>query len=55
MPIVITDQDLVSHGAHQSEEFPGMLPHGRVDQAARWRDRALEIASPPPADLAAAQ
>jgi hypothetical protein len=59
MPIVITDQDPVrllsvpkSRGAHQSEEFPAMLPHRRVDQATRWRDRALEIASPPPADLA---
>ena len=55
MPIVITDDDPVSRGAHQSEEFPGMLLHWRADQAARWRDRTLEIASPPAAGLAAAQ
>ena len=55
MPVVITDDDPVSRGAHQSEEFPGMLPHWRVDQAARWRDRTLEIASPPAVGLAAAQ
>ena len=55
MPIVITDEEPVRLGTHQSEEFPGMLPYWRVDQAARWRGRALEIASPPPADLAAAQ
>jgi hypothetical protein len=55
MPIVITDDDPVSRGARQSEEFPGMLPHWRVDQAARWRGRVLEIASPPAVGLAATQ
>jgi hypothetical protein len=53
MPIVITDDNPASRGAHQSEELPGMSPQGRVDQATRWCDCALEIASPPPADLAA--
>ena len=55
MPIVITDDDPVSRGAHQSEEFPGMLPHWRVDQAARWRSHAIEIASAPATDMTAAR
>src|ERR1700704_4977335 len=29
-----------SRGAHQREDFPGMLPEWRVNQVARWRDRA---------------
>src|SRR5450631_717898 len=44
-----------SRGAHQREDFPGMLPHWRVNQVVRWRDGALDLSSVPPADLAAAQ
>ena len=44
-----------SRGAHQREDFPGMLPHWRVNQVVRWRDGAVEISSAPPADMAAAQ
>jgi succinate dehydrogenase / fumarate reductase, flavoprotein subunit len=44
-----------SRGAHQREDFPGMLPAWRVNQVVRWRDGTLDISSAPPADLAAAQ
>jgi succinate dehydrogenase / fumarate reductase, flavoprotein subunit len=45
-----------SRGAHQREDFPGMLPEWRVNQAARWRDGGVDLASAPPAhELAAAQ
>jgi succinate dehydrogenase / fumarate reductase flavoprotein subunit len=44
-----------SRGAHQREDFPGMLPQWRVNQVVRWRDGALDISSAPPADMAAAQ
>ena len=39
-----------SRGAHQREDFPGMLPEWRVNQVARWRDGAIEFVSmiPPP-------
>jgi succinate dehydrogenase/fumarate reductase flavoprotein subunit len=34
-----------SRGAHQREDFPGMLAHWRVNQVVRWRDGVLEISS----------
>jgi succinate dehydrogenase/fumarate reductase flavoprotein subunit len=37
-----------SRGAHQREDFPGMLPEWRVNQIARWRDGGIEFASVPP-------
>jgi succinate dehydrogenase/fumarate reductase flavoprotein subunit len=45
-----------SRGAHQREDFPGMLPEWRVNQIARCRDGRIELVSTPPAQgLAAAQ
>jgi len=41
-----------SRGAHQREDFPGMLPHWRVNQMVRWRGGALDLASAPPAGSA---
>ena len=38
-----------SRGAHQREDFPGMLPHWRVNQVVRWRDGAIDITSVLPA------
>jgi succinate dehydrogenase/fumarate reductase flavoprotein subunit len=44
-----------SRGAHQREDFPGMLPQWRVNQVTRLRDGRLEIAQAqaPPAEVAA--
>jgi succinate dehydrogenase/fumarate reductase flavoprotein subunit len=36
-----------SRGAHQREDFPGMLAHWRVNQVVRWRDGAIDISSMP--------
>jgi len=45
-----------SRGAHQREDFPGMLPAWRVNQVVRWRNGTLDLASAPPAPaMAAAQ
>ena len=45
-----------SRGAHQREDFPGMLPEWRVNQVVRWRDGRIDLVSAPPAQgLAAAQ
>jgi succinate dehydrogenase / fumarate reductase, flavoprotein subunit len=44
-----------SRGAHQREDFPGMLPEWRVNQVARWRDGGIEFVTMPPVQLAAAQ
>jgi succinate dehydrogenase/fumarate reductase flavoprotein subunit len=45
-----------SRGAHQREDFPGMLPEWRVNQVIRWRDDAPVLASAPPAQaMVAAQ
>ena len=41
-----------SRGAHQREDFPGLLPHWRVNQVVRWRDGALDISSMLPASAA---
>jgi succinate dehydrogenase / fumarate reductase, flavoprotein subunit len=38
-----------SRGAHQREDFPGMLPEWRVNQVARLRDGGIEFVSVPPA------
>jgi hypothetical protein len=38
-----------SRGAHQREDFPGMVPEWRVNQVARWRQGEIEFASAPPA------
>jgi succinate dehydrogenase / fumarate reductase flavoprotein subunit len=38
-----------SRGAHQREDFPGMLPEWGVNQVVRWRDGALDLVSAPPA------
>jgi succinate dehydrogenase/fumarate reductase flavoprotein subunit len=43
-----------SRGAHQREDFPGMLADWRVNQVVRWRHGALDLSSAPPAaDVAA--
>jgi succinate dehydrogenase/fumarate reductase flavoprotein subunit len=44
-----------SRGAHQREDYPGMLPEWRVNQTIRLRDGGLEISRPPapPAEVAA--
>src|SRR5499427_2804487 len=45
-----------SRGAHQREDFPGMVPEWRVNQVARWRDGEIEFVSASPAHaLVAAQ
>jgi succinate dehydrogenase / fumarate reductase, flavoprotein subunit len=45
-----------SRGAHQREDFPGMLPEWRVNQVVRWRDGRIDITSVVPAQsMAAAQ
>jgi hypothetical protein len=38
-----------SRGAHQREDFPGMLTEWRVNQVARWREGEIEFVSVPPA------
>jgi succinate dehydrogenase/fumarate reductase flavoprotein subunit len=38
-----------SRGAHQREDFPGMLPEWRVNQVARWRGGGVMFSSAPPA------
>src|ERR1700730_218208 len=43
-----------SRGAHQREDFPGMLPEWRVNQVARWRDGRIDLVSAPPAQAMAA-
>jgi succinate dehydrogenase / fumarate reductase flavoprotein subunit len=40
-----------SRGAHQREDFPGMLPEWRVNQVVRWRDGRLAISSQTPVEL----
>ncbi len=42
-----------SRGAHQREDFPGMLPEWRVNQVAHLRDGRIELSSLPPAQEAA--
>jgi succinate dehydrogenase / fumarate reductase, flavoprotein subunit len=37
-----------SRGAHQREDFPGMVPQWRVNQVARWRGGEIEFVSAPP-------
>jgi succinate dehydrogenase/fumarate reductase flavoprotein subunit len=37
-----------SRGAHQREDFPGMVPQWRVNQVARWRGGEIELVSAPP-------
>src|SRR5262249_8274881 len=37
-----------SRGAHQREDFPGMLPEWRVNQVARLVDGGIEFSSVPP-------
>jgi succinate dehydrogenase / fumarate reductase flavoprotein subunit len=41
-----------SRGAHQREDFPGMLPEWRVNQVVRWHDGRLTISSQTPVELA---
>ncbi len=41
-----------SRGAHQREDFPGMLPEWRVNQVVRWHDGRLDIAAQAPVELA---
>jgi succinate dehydrogenase / fumarate reductase flavoprotein subunit len=44
-----------SRGAHQREDFPGMLPEWQVNQVARWRDGEIVLTSVPVAAEVAAQ
>jgi succinate dehydrogenase/fumarate reductase flavoprotein subunit len=44
-----------SRGAHQREDFPGMLAEWRLNQAARWSDGHLVWSSTPRAPELAAQ
>jgi len=45
-----------SRGAHQREDFPGMLPEWRVNQVVRWHDGHIDLVSAAPAPgLVAAQ
>jgi succinate dehydrogenase / fumarate reductase flavoprotein subunit len=44
-----------SRGAHQREDFPGMLPEWRVNQVARLRDGTITLTSVPAPVQAAAQ
>jgi succinate dehydrogenase / fumarate reductase, flavoprotein subunit len=41
-----------SRGAHQREDFPGLLPEWRVNQAVRWHDDRLDITLQAPVELA---
>ncbi len=41
-----------SRGAHQREDFPGMLPEWRVNQVVRWHSGRLNIAAQAPVELA---
>ena len=41
-----------SRGAHQREDFPGMLPEWRVNQVVRWHGGRLDIAAQAPVELA---
>ena len=41
-----------SRGAHQREDFPGMLPEWRVNQVVRRHDGRLDIAPQSPVELA---
>jgi succinate dehydrogenase/fumarate reductase flavoprotein subunit len=40
-----------SRGAHQREDFPGMLPEWRINQVVRWHDGRLDITSQAPVEL----
>src|SRR5262249_19329132 len=44
-----------SRGAHQREDFPGLLPQWNVNQAIRWSEGTLGIANVPTVEQAAAQ
>jgi succinate dehydrogenase/fumarate reductase flavoprotein subunit len=45
-----------SRGAHQREDFPGMLPEWRVNQVVRWHDGHIDLVSAAPTQgLVAAQ
>ena len=44
-----------SRGAHQREDFPGMLPDWRVNQVARISDRGVALTPTPVLTQAAAQ
>jgi succinate dehydrogenase flavoprotein subunit len=44
-----------SRGAHQREDFPGMLPHWRLNQVARLGTSGITLTSMPAATPAAAQ
>jgi succinate dehydrogenase / fumarate reductase flavoprotein subunit len=43
-----------SRGAHQREDFPGMLPEWRINQVVRWHGDSLDIMSQTPGELAEA-
>jgi aspartate oxidase len=44
-----------SRGAHQREDFPGMLPEWQVNQRARLRDGQIALDALPVAAAVAAQ
>jgi len=44
-----------SRGAHQREDFPGMLPEWQVNQVVRLRDGEVALASAPVVAEVAAQ
>ena len=44
-----------SRGAHQREDYPGMVPEWRVNQVAHLRNGQIALASTPAAVEAAAQ
>ena len=44
-----------SRGAHQREDFPGMLPEWRVNQMARRSTAGITLSAVPAATQAAAQ